>query len=628
MGLLLEKNAFTDEGDGVVSFPNGLVITDDSIQKNGTRYDITTMDLSEYKGQLTADHVDRLDSIIGRVSGVAKVGNKVTVGQMKFAVQESPSARLAYNLMRGGYLTDFSIETYGPPPDEQGVYYNAKLVGLSAVVVGNNNNAAINQIALNSIKQAREDGLDTSELEEQYLQTYSVTMNHAEEKESTMDEDTKVEATEVTEETEKTEVAVEETKTEDEKVESVKEENGLAKEIEALKNQVEALTKNAHDKAATEPGFKKETNTMNKTSEIAGMDWRARTAAQVNAAWDYLKGGSEVARNKLVTINELHLEDLKKNGKVSNTMTIGDFGNFVVAREMLTEMEGSRSDYQPLLNVTSWQETFSTQMAWLERDGDIDMQEVEMCDDDANGNLKPISEYDAALKTSNLHELAAVTPVCNAATRFLVSDILGDIAAGYRNDYDRKRAQLVIARLEQAVEATGYSQQYGTTSDVNALYGWLDTMGAVIERAPNGSFVMNYSSYVQLLRRLIGAGINGEFAGLFTTGNQPSILGRPIVVVPNDLMPTLNTAETKTFTVEGVTVTVNHAVFYGDLSTFTGRISGGLQYDLSTDAAYEVGGTVRSAFQRNELVLRGSFFRGGAVRDIRKIAGLRAPGLS
>jgi hypothetical protein len=111
-------------------------------------------------------------------------------------------------------------------------------------------------------------------------------------------------------------------------------------------------------------------------------------------------------------------------------------------------------------------------------------------------------------------------------------------------------------------------------------------------------------------------------ASLFTTGDQAQIVGTPYIVVPNELMPTLGSSDTKQFTVEGTVVNITNSVFYLDLSTFTGRTSGGLNYDLSTQAAYEVGGETRSAFQRNELVLRGSFFRGGAVKDEDKVVGL------
>ena len=165
LGLQIEKNAFVDDGEGIISFPSGLKITDESIQKNGTRYDIKSMDLSEYKGQVTADHIDSLNTLIGKVTNIAKKGSAVVIDGIKFAVKENPTARLAYDLMRNGFLTDVSIETYGPMPDDDGVYKNAKLIGLSTVVVGNNNSATINQLALNSISQAKKDGLDTTELE-------------------------------------------------------------------------------------------------------------------------------------------------------------------------------------------------------------------------------------------------------------------------------------------------------------------------------------------------------------------------------------------------------------------------------------------------------------------------------
>jgi hypothetical protein len=141
-------------------------------------------------------------------------------------------------------------------------------------------------------------------------------------------------------------------------------------------------------------------------------------------------------------------------------------------------------------------------------------------------------------------------------------------------------------------------------------------------------FIFNQATYAQLLSRAIGAGISGPLSGLFTTGNQPTILGNPFIIVPNELLPTLNTAETKSFTVEGVSVTINQAIFYVDLNTFSGRTSGGLSYDLSTEAAYEVSGETRSAFQRNELVLRGSFFRGGVIRDEDKVVGMGSAGVS
>lgn len=618
----IDRNALTHDDDrGVIAFDGGLVITDDSEQRNGTRYDIPTMDLSEYKGQITADHSRSITETIGKVFGLRKDANKVTIDGIKFAVKENALARFAYDMLKGGFLTDFSIETYGPMPDEEGVYHNAKLAGLSLVNIGNNRSASLNQLALNSLEEAKKDGLDTTAVE------------------NILNIEISEEGGEDTMKEEKTEVEVDETTTEEtDEVEEVEAPKGLdensIKQLEAVMNKLVApmtaklneLEEKVFNNSAKEPEFKKATTKV--YNSYKNTNWRERHAMQINHAWDYLKGHDMNALTKLQDINKYNLEQLQESGVVANTMTIADFGNFVVSRELLSEIEGHRSNFQPLLSRADWRETTAMQMAWLRRSGDINMQEVEMCDDGADGNLKPISEYEAAIQTADLHELAAVTPVCNAATRFLVADILGDVAAGYRTDYDRKRAQLMIAKMEQAVESTGNSVTYATTSDATSLQGWLDTLIYAQEEIMDGVFIFNQKTYGQLLSAAIGAGISGPLSNLFTTGDQPLIAGSPYVVVPNELLPTLNTAETKTFTVDGVSVTVNHAVFYLDLSTFTGRTSGGLQYDLSTEAAYEVDDSVRSAFQRNELVLRGSFFRNGAIKDENKVAGLLAPGVS
>jgi hypothetical protein len=624
VGIVIEKNAFIDEGDGVIYFPNGLPITDSTEQRNGTRYNIDTMDLSEYSGQVTADHVDRLDHIIAQAEGVRKSGTQVVVDKLRYLVKENPYARLAYNLLLGRNASDFSIETYGPMPDDEGVYHNAVLIGLSQVVVGNNRNASINAIVTNSIQQAKDDGLDTKDIETAFDElTVRVESLHKENsnKENTMS---------------------------DIKSEDVKVENTAEKKVEAPTFDINALTEamtkvideklapvtekiteieqNAFDKKVVEPEFKKENSQSQRhTNNFKGLDWKDRHGKQINAAWDLLKRADHKSAEILNQINEVNLDALKEAGKVSNSLTIADFGNFVISPELLSEIEGIRNDYSALINATEWRETLSTQFAWLKRSGDIDMTSVEFCDDDADGNLKPISEYTATINTANLEELAAVTPVCNAATRFLAADLLSDVAGGYRNDYDRKRAQLVIARLEQAVEATGNVSTYDISEPTSSFFdAWADLAANSI----NGTFIFNASTYADLMKRATVMGVNGRFADFFVTGSVPTIVGRPFIVVPDDLMPTINGANTKAFAVDGATVTVNNAVFYADLSTFTGRTSGGLMYDLSTEAAYEDGGTVKSAYQRNELVLRGSFFRGGAVKDDDKVAAIAAVAVS
>lgn len=654
--IQVQQNALVDEGDGVITFPGRLTITDDSEQRNGTRYDIPSMDISEYNGKLTADHSWSITEMLGKALDVVKGNNNVSVGGIKFAVKESALAKFTYNMMKAGYLTDFSIETYGPWPDEEGVYKNAKLVGLSVVVTGNNKSAEIKEIAKNSIIEAKELGLDTSIVEKEYTcydnDQSDVDASNSSQKETQImfvtvknskafavvlkyknaageDVETTVQPGQSIDVSEEQKASVES------QIDSAKdvkaEENKLAEMVQnAMKpvmDKIAAIENKAFDSSAQEPKFTKVKAAS--TSELAKMNWRELHGVQINKAWDMLKSNNGTAARELETINQYNLEKLQEKDIVANSITLADMGNFVISPELLSEIEGFRSDFQPLLSKLTFRETLSLQMAWLKRSGDINMQEVEMCDDGADGNLKPISEYSASIEQSNLHELAAVTPVCNSATRFLAADLLTDVAAGYRNDFDRKRAQLFIARLQQAVNATGNVTTYATTTDTDAVKSFITAWSEMAEEVPNGTFIFNYRTYGELLRRLVGAGISTDTAmGIFTTGDQSMILGRPYIVVPNELLPDLNTAQTKSFTVEGVSVTINRAVFYADLTQFSGRTSGGLMYDLSTEAAYEDGSAVKSAFQRNELVLRGSFFRGGAIRDEDRVMAMGAPGVS
>lgn len=616
IGLDIEKNSFVDDGQGVITFPNKLTITDDSVQKNGTRYDIESMDLSEYRGQITADHVDMIQAVIGEAINTVKQGSRVVIDGIRFAINANPLALVAYNLMREGFVKDVSIETYGDPADSDGVYRNAKLVGLSTVVVGNNSSATVNNLVRNSIKQAKENGLDVDALESVYSKPKRKDNNMSKDKKT----EDKVEN--------QAEVKTEEVKTEAISAEAIA--NALKEAVAPIAEKVEALEKNAFDRSAEVPQFVKSKEKSAKTAEnkYKSMDWEDRTVAQIENARQYLVRGDIDAAKTLNEINMTNFELLKKEGLVKNAMTISDFGNFVISPEQLSEIQGCRNNYADFVNQFGWRETLSTQMQWLDRSSDITMSEVEFCDDDADGNLKPVSEYGASIKTSTLSEVAAVTPVCNALTRFLAADVLADVSAGYRNAYDKSRAQLIIARLEQAVEANGNSVIYDVNPAVESSVSVLSTWNEIANCTPGGTFIMSTASYSELVSQLVRAGIAGPLANLVTTGNQPTLFGRNYILVPNDLLPTLNSAETKSFVVNGVTVTVNHAVFYVDTNNFTGRISGGLQYDLSTDAAYEVGDTVKSAFQRNELLLRGSFFRGGAVLDQDQVSGLLSPGVS
>jgi hypothetical protein len=665
--FLIETNAIQDAGDGMVKFTKPIAITDNKEQWNGTKYDINSMDVSAYRGHLTANHSMEIQDIIGKVTGLSKNNVNVTIDGVQFAINENPLALFAYNMMLGGFLTDFSIETIGPWPNEEGIYKDSQLVGLSAVVVGNNKKAHVNEIAVNSMQQAKAAGMDVTLFKNWGLDTdskihntidedmkfakitnnrdFAVTLNYkdvdGEDAKITLqpNDSFKVEESQknAAEEIIKNAVApVKETpKVEPEKTEPAKTDNAVLDAVKALAAKVEEMEKTAFNKNASEPGFKEgqkfNVNTGAGDTDFAAMDYRERAGKQINLAWELLKDKRAEAGVKLDAINKFHFDELKKAGLAKNVLSMTDLGNFVISPELLKDIEGVRSDFSPIFGPFSFTDTLSLQMAWLKRSGDIAMTEISM-DPDADGvnaSLKPVSEYAATFNTSNLKELAAVTPVCDSATRFLAVDLLGDVAAGYREDYDRKRAQLIIARLQQAVNTSGQKNAYVRTTAVTGLTSWIPLWATVRDLVgDNGVFVFNTATKAQLLIDAVSAGFTAASAQVMTTGDFTPLLGRPAVVVPNELMPSLNTGGTKSFTVEGATVTINQAVFYADARTFAGRTSGGLKYDFSTEAAYETGGSVRSAFQRNELVLRGSFFRGGAIKDTSKVASLGAAGIS
>ena len=50
--ISVSNGSFVDNKDGSISFPDGLTITDDSVMRSGTRYDVDSLDVSNYAGQL------------------------------------------------------------------------------------------------------------------------------------------------------------------------------------------------------------------------------------------------------------------------------------------------------------------------------------------------------------------------------------------------------------------------------------------------------------------------------------------------------------------------------------------------------------------------------------------------
>lgn len=680
----IAENSFTaDDETATITFAEGQVVSDDSDQRNGTRYDIDSMQI-EFNGSVTADHEGTISSIVAKTS-LYKRGRQVVMNGLQFAVKENPLAQIAYDLYKNGYAKDFSIETFGPWPDEQGLIVNSKLTGLSCVVTGNNKSATMNSVVMNSLATARKNGLDTSEAEkllgvseqepkpteadkptnnkkdndmkfvtQKNSRDFAVKVKHknaaGDEVETTLEAGATLDVSE--DQAKAVEKQINDAKAPEapEKTEKpVLDTNALAsalkQELDKRDNQLEerlkGLEKNLLDKSAQEPEFKIDNNvrgrrmTTNASSkDLEGMDWRDRTALQLQSLYSSFRNHDSQSGRVAHEINRINLEQLQKEGKVSNALDLPDVGNFVIPPQMITEIKEQASNYQPLLNLFRFDETLSLQTTWLTGTGEIDMQDVEMNDNGDDSDLKPISKPTFDTDNVELKEFAAVTPVKSSAIRFAAVDLVQHLTKLYRRAYDRKLSQSIIGRLEKAVESTGntvpYNYSSGAGGNVEALVTLLTAWSEVAEHTPGGVYLMTQQSYLHLMSMALRSGTNGPLATIFTNGPNdiPQFLSRPYAIVPSDLMPSLNTANTKSWNFEGTSVTVNSGVFYADPADFVGKVSGGLNFQVSDVASYEENSSVKSAFQRDELVFRGYGYRASGLYFPQNVSAVTAPGIS
>ena len=640
-GLSLEKNAFVDKGDGRIEFPQGMVIIDEKDLRNGYKYDMESMDISEYQGQVTADHVDKLENIIAGVEGVEKQGSRVIVRAINYLVNESALGRLAYDLAKNPKVpTNFSVETYGPYPDNSDdTYYKAKLIGLSQVVVGNSKSAVLNSLIKNSLEESEKAGLDIEDLKPLIDETDETnkekqTNNKTKEKEhkqmfksvkNSRDFAVEVRYKNAADEFVTTEIkAGQSIDVAEEQVAGVEAQiNSATEKVDiqaAIQSAVEAqkaefdklineMKKEAANSAVTAPKFEvKDGSVVASNSAVATSDWRSRTQAQLNA---FRTGGAFAP--ELVETNSYHKALLDAEGKSVNALDFEAFGNLVVAPEILTEIQGFTNVYTPLLNAINWVQTNSIKTAWLEANGGIEFESTDFCEgeEDADGNLKPLKDYSTTPREAQLTKYAAVSVVCDAATQFLAVDLLQDAARRYREGYDKKRAEVVVAALQDAVNATGNKSPYVQIPAVKGLTSLISAYAEVAANTPNGTFIFNSETYATLMQYAIETGVSGPLSSLLQSGSLATLFGRPFIVVPNTLMPSV-TGGTVSFDVAGVTKTITEGVFYADLSHVIARVAGGLNYNLSNEAAYEQGTgetrVVKSAWQRDETVLRGYFY--------------------
>lgn len=665
----IDANSFEDDGQGTITFPGGQVLMDDRELRSGYAYDIESMDVSEFNGSVTEDHDRAIRSIVAKTTAY-KRGNQILMDSLQFAINENPAAQIDYDLYRNGYAKDFSIETYGPWPDENNKFMRAKMVGLSCVVVGNSKASTMNSemktIIANSLATAKKNGLDTADVEQKLgvKATEPIETNSHKEKDMTYKtikngqtfavkvtyknaagEDASIElqpGTSVDVAEDQAEGAENQIKQATNPADAPITANDLTTALNAaldardkkVDERLSGFEKALLDNSARAPQFKPvEKSTRNASGKLEDMDWKERTALQVQSLAASFKGNRDAAE-RVWAINAHNLEDLQKEGLVSNALDLPDLGNFVIPKEMIAEIKEQVSNYSPLLTLFKFDETLSLDTAWLKGTGEVSMSDVEMNDNGDNTDLKPISKPTFSTDQTSLKEFAAVTPIKQSAIRFAAVDLVQHLTKLYRRAYDRALAESIIGRLEKAVESNGNTVPYNFSSaaggNVEALITLITAWADVAEFSPNGVYLMTQKSYAHLFAMALRSGINGPLSTLFTTGPNavPLFLGRPYAIVPSTLMPSLNTAATKSWTFEGTSVTVNSGVFFADPADFVGKVSGGLNFQVSDVAAYEENSTVKSSFQRDELVFRGYGYRASGLYFAENVSAVTAPGIS
>lgn len=157
----------TDElDDSIVLFDEPLqMVGTNERQWNGTVYDLASTDVSKWDGIITQDHGSKLTDVIGKAIGLFKNKQGIYIRGIKYATDITPTAILAKNLLVSGFAPGFSCETLGPDPDENGIWHNHVVCGLSQVVHPNDKMAYA--VVTNSLEEADKAGFDTTELKKE-----------------------------------------------------------------------------------------------------------------------------------------------------------------------------------------------------------------------------------------------------------------------------------------------------------------------------------------------------------------------------------------------------------------------------------------------------------------------------
>lgn len=658
-----------------IFFDGGQEITNGTVQKDGSFYDIPSLDVENYNGKIYSDHNYGWKDVLGWAVGLMKdpVENRVTIAGIRFS-RKNPLAELARDMVLEG-IVEFSIGTMGMT-EEDGNRPNHRLFDISIVGLGNNDYTLMENSLL---KVAATNGIDLGKynlnVKEKETMKFLVKNNNSfaakfaykneagedVEVEVKPGEEVEVPTQEIQEDAQQQVDEAVEPKT-DEEIAAEKEAaekkaaeeaaNGFVtkEDFEKVQNSLNTLIKNMNTPVKPDAGSHADDTKIGKETNAVKDKIAKMTAGQ------RLYNAIMLERNGMKNSDEYRAyNDFNKEELISkNVMTDdeGSVGGLIPPYELLNKIAQASTNYDGFLNVFGFQDA-GLSYGWNMGIGDIEFAPIGYCDPSNQ------SEFETALQNRTQERLATHTVICNKVSRFSPLNVVNIVAARYQTAYKKALAMFAIAEFQVAVDArvTGLDRATGTdiAPDANGSLVYpasvqkdqaskvLQLFTDLADSVMGGVYVMNAKTAAKLIMdfNLGATGIlsNGGTVAVNNYDRLGVALGGTVLVVPNTVLPTLGTNETVTVprtTEGGGTVVVDHAIFYVEPSNWYGVTNGALQFDVDSFGSYETVVTktvgeatvqvveTHSAKQRGETVLFGEMYRGGGILDFRQVGGVKA----